>query len=90
MVELPTQADVEATLYAKLAESRGTTAESARADVGQDGRIDSIEGVELIAKVELHFGITFSDNELLEACHSIPRIREVVVSRLTENWKESE
>ncbi len=74
---------MEIHLYDVLAESRGMTSSAVRAAVGAGGEIDSLEGVELVAAAEDHFGVEIRDRELSsKLCSSIPRLATLVAAKL--------
>lgn len=76
-------AAVEEALYAALAESRGSALDEVRADVGSDGQIDSLEGIELALVAEERFGVHVDDSELTPAtCSSIPKLAQLVASKI--------
>jgi acyl carrier protein len=76
--------DIESFLYQTLAESRRNERADVRADLDERGEIDSLEGVELIAAAESHFGITIHDDEITSsACRSIPRLVELISAKLS-------
>jgi hypothetical protein len=86
-----TRPDVENGLCAALTESRGSTSEVVRMTVGQDGEIDSLEGVELVAAAETLFGITIDDGELSSGvCSSIPRHAELAVSKMNRSRRKED
>lgn len=71
--------DIEAVLYDTLAGHRGLPVEVVREDVGTNGVIDSLEGVELIIAAETHFEVTFADDEVTsQICRSIPKLATAV------------
>ena len=82
MASITLRAEVESELYTALAESRGSTPAAVRAAVGSGGQIDSLEGVELVGAAESRFGVTISDEELSRVCKSIPRLTELVASKI--------
>jgi hypothetical protein len=69
-------------LYAALAESRGSGPAAVRAAVGSGGQIDSLEGVELVVAAEVRYGVVIEDAELTQVCTSIPRLAELVASKM--------
>lgn len=71
--------DIEAALYQTLADARGVAVHEVQHDIGGDGAIDSLEGVELVAAAEELFGITIDDDEITSAtCSSVPRLATLV------------
>jgi acyl carrier protein len=74
---------VEDALYAALAESRSSTLEAVRSEAGADGRIDSLEGLELILAAETQFGVQIGDAEMTAAtCSSVTRLARLVASKI--------
>lgn len=74
---------VESALYEVLAQSRGSSADAVRTEVGAGGRIDSLEGMELVVAAETHFGVQIADEELTAAnCSSVPRLAKLVTAKL--------
>lgn len=79
-----TQTQVEASLYALLAESRGCTPEELGPITGAGGVIDSLEGVELVAASESTFGVKVKDRELTaRVCRSVPSLAALIASKLS-------
>src|SRR3569833_245987 len=76
------RSSIEDSLYAALAEQRGSTAAEVRASVGGSGEIDSLEGVGLVAAAETRYGITIAVEEISSSvCSSIPRLAALVLSK---------
>lgn len=74
--------EIEGALYAALADNRGCAADELEVG-GGIGRIDSLEGVELVATAEEVFGITVKDSELTASiCTSVPRLARLILSKL--------
>lgn len=74
--------EVEAVLYDTLAKHRNLSREAVRDEVGADGAIDSLEGVELIVAAEAHFGVVFADDEITsQLCRSIPLLAAAVAAK---------
>ncbi len=77
-----TRQTVEDVLYERLAEGRHGSESAVRAEVGANGEIDSLEGVELVAAAEERFGIHIADNELCSSlCRSVPRLAKLIASK---------
>jgi acyl carrier protein len=82
-MEASQRAEIEGELYFALAEGRGVSPDAARAAVGGDGEIDSLEGVELVAAAEARFGVRIADDELSpRLCRSLPRLIDLVAAKL--------
>ena len=77
--------ELENGLYEILATNRSCDVDTARAEVGATGTIDSIEGVELIAAAESRYGVAITDQELARVCTRIPQIAALVAARLGGN-----
>ncbi len=74
--------EVKAALYEALANSRGSTPDAVRLEVGAGGEIDSLEGVELVAAMEEQFDVRISDRELTSTiCRFIPRLAQLVAEK---------
>lgn len=83
-LQKPTQPQIEALLYAALAESRGCSPDELGPVTGAGGVIDSLEGVELVAASESSFGVTVKDRELTASvCRSVPRLAALISSKLS-------
>ena len=62
-----------------------------RAQVGGGGAIDSLEGVELVISAETKFGVRIGDDELTPSvCGSIPRLVDLVISKIGASGAEGE
>lgn len=78
-----TVASIRSTLMRALAESRGKSVDAVEDEIGAEGLIDSLEGVELVAAIEKEFGVKITDRELSSRlCSSIPRLVEAVSTKL--------
>lgn len=74
---------IRRSLLNALAESRGKTVDAVEDEIGAEGLIDSLEGVELVAAMEKEYGVKVSDRELSSRlCSSIPRLAEAVAAKL--------
>jgi len=83
LIELRSRAGIENALYGALAQSRGTSPAVLRAQLGSNGEIDSLEGVELVAFAEALFGVHLADHELTSrVCRSIPQLAAVVGAKM--------
>lgn len=77
-----TRGEIEGALCAALADSRGCAADELEVG-GGIGRIDSLEGVELVATAEEVFGVTVKDSEITASiCTSVPRLAGLILSKL--------
>ncbi|HYN50736.1 MAG TPA: acyl carrier protein [Thermoleophilaceae bacterium] len=71
------------TLLGFLAVSRGKSVDAVEDEIGAEGLIDSLEGVELVAAIEKELGVKITDRELSSRlCSSIPRLTEAVAAKL--------
>lgn len=76
--------DVEAAMISELARNRGVDRDQLLTDLGQEGVVDSLEGLELALAAEQTFGISISDDELSSAvCRSIPSLVRLVQLKLS-------
>ncbi len=74
---------IRRSLLNTLAESRGKTVDAVQDEIGPEGLIDSLEGVELVAAMEKEYGVKVTDRELSSRlCSSIQRLTEAVVAKL--------
>lgn len=80
--------NIESVLIGQLAKGRGCTIDDVQIELEQTGGIDSLEGLELAVEAERTFGISISDNELSEACRSIPDLARLVRSKIRLDGKE--
>lgn len=77
---------MEGELYLALAEGRGVSRDAARAAVGGDGEIDSVEGVELVAAAEARLGVQIADDERSpRLCRSLPQLADLLATKLHAN-----
>jgi acyl carrier protein len=84
--EQPTADGIRTVLLRHLAESRGKTVEAVEVEIGAEGLIDSLEGVELVAAAEERFAIRITDRELSSVlCSSLPRLTQAIAAKLASS-----
>ena len=81
--------EVEAFLYAQLAQQRQQPLGAGHAQLGSGGEIDSLQGLELTLAIEERYGIRLADDELFSSLlRSIPRLARLVASRLGSDTRK--
>ncbi len=83
------EGEIEAFLYDQLAQQCDKPLAGVHAEVGNDGEIDSLQGLELTLAIEERYGIRLADDELSsKLLRSIPRLANTMASKIVGDTRK--